>query len=115
MKGLVTNNQNFGFSIPEEGSLITVLNFAIPVTSKKYELVHKLIDFLWSKRVALENFKAYGYNPANTLAYSEIDDCFFKNPSFFPTEQVFKRLYVAHNQAITVKELAKMWLAIKSM
>lgn len=115
MKNLIDKHKEYGFVLPEEGSLVTVLNFAIPATCKKRELVHKLISFLWSKKVALANFKEYGYNPANTQAYEEIDDKFIKDSSFFPNDVDFKRLHLAHNQTISVKDLAHMWLAIKSV
>lgn len=114
MKNLVDKHDEYGFVLPQEGSLVTVLNFAIPATSKKRELVHKLINFLWSKKVSLANFKEYGYNPANSNAYEAIDDKFKKNTSFFPDDVTFKKLRVAYNNVISVKDLARMWLAIKS-
>lgn len=115
MKNLVEKNEAYGFVVPQEGSLVTVLNFAIPATSKNVVLVHKLISFLWSKKISLKNFKDYGYNPANSNAYVEIEDKFLKDQSFFPDDIHFKKLHLACNQVLSIKDLARVWLAVKSV
>ncbi len=50
-------HDNIDFLIPEEGSLVTIENFAIPEVSEKEELVYKFLNFMLSPETAQHHFE----------------------------------------------------------
>jgi len=105
--------ENYGFVIPKEGSLVDIMSIGIPVTSKKADLAHKLIDFLLSKEVGAYNFNEVACNPVNVEAYELVDQKYAKNRAFFPDDEMFKRLFILNSQ-IRPSLLEKIWFLLKS-
>jgi len=105
--------EKYGFVIPREGSLVDIMNVAIPVASQNAEAVHKLIDFLLSREIGAYNFEELDCNPANKLSYPLIDKTYSQNKAFFPDEKSFERLHVLNNK-ISPKLLEEVWFLLKS-
>lgn len=105
--------EHYGFVIPKEGSLVDIMNVAIPATSKKSELAHEFIDFLVSAETSACAFNEISCNPSNTKAYSLVDPKYGENKAFFPDDETFERLFIINNQ-IDPQVLEKLWFLIKS-
>jgi spermidine/putrescine transport system substrate-binding protein len=110
---LETNNVRFGFSVPKNGSLLVIENFAIPVHSKKTLWVHKFIDFMISRKYSTYHFDKYGGNPVNTGSYRDINQKYFGKLQFFPSDELFDKLYLIHNE-LPLRKLEEMWLRVKT-
>ena len=111
MKMIMEETDQFDFVIPKEGSIVTIENVAIPAASKNADLVHKLIDFILSKKMQIQSFDVNGYNPSNTQCYGEIDKKFRKHPAFFPSDKKFSKLNIVRD----VKQFEKLWLKVKTL
>lgn len=105
--------ENYGFIIPREGSLVDIMNLGIPVSSKKSNEAHLLIDFLLSKKVGAYNFEMQDCNPSNVESYELIDKSYSKNKAFFPDDKVFDQLHPINNN-ISPQLLEKVWFLVKS-
>ncbi|HBS47913.1 TPA: hypothetical protein DEO28_03160 [Candidatus Dependentiae bacterium] len=114
-KMLINNpkmKDEFAFIIPKEGSLLTIENLAILEKSQKEELTYKFIDYLVSSTVNAMNSNDFGFNPVNKVSYELIDKSVFQNKSFFPSEEMFKKLDTLHND-IPLDVLDELWLSIR--
>jgi len=103
----------YGFILPAQGSLLDIINVAIPAVSKKSALAHKLINFLLSKHVGARTFKILSSNPANRESYKMIDKKYRDDRSFFPDDKAFKKLHSIHNR-IPMTRIEKLWFSVKS-
>lgn len=112
MKQVMDETDQFNFVLPREGTFMSIENVAIPISSKKREAAHKLIDFLLSTAVQHKSFDEYGYTPVNTEAQETVDPKYRNNPSFFPSDADFSRLHILHNR-ISLKKLMNLWIYIK--
>lgn len=107
------NPEIFDFVIPREGSLVDLVNIGIPITSEKADLAHRLIDYLLSKDVGVENFNKLACNPVNKEAYALLDQRYAGSKAFFPDDKMFERLYILNNK-ISPAALERTWFLVKS-
>jgi spermidine/putrescine-binding protein len=109
MKKLQELSNKFVFQIPKDGSVMVIENVAIPVKSKKSDLVHKFIDFLISKKIAMLHANLYGTNPSNRYVFNEKKS---ENSNFFPKDEMFDKLHLIDNE-ISLDKVDSMWLAVR--
>ncbi|MBT4594846.1 spermidine/putrescine ABC transporter substrate-binding protein [bacterium] len=112
MARIISNSDEFDFAVPDEGTVITIENFAIPATSNRKELAQKLIDFLLSRETSVETYNECGFNPANQRAYADIDKSVTDNKSFFPDDEIFERLFIMHNN-IPSEYISNLWIDVR--
>jgi len=103
---------DFAFIMPKEGSLLVIENLAIPVHSKKVDLVYKFINFVLSKNIAARDSALFGTTPTNKHAYELLDKNVISNKYIFPHEKEFDRLSLMHNN-LPIKKMEKLWMAVK--
>jgi spermidine/putrescine transport system substrate-binding protein len=102
-------SEDFVFQIPKEGSILSIENVAIPAKTKKSEMVHKFIDFLISKKIALLHADLYGTNPSNASA---IDEKRAENSNFFPKDEMFDKLHLINNE-VSLDKIDSIWLGVR--
>ena len=103
----------YRFVLPGQGSLIDIINVAIPAVSKKSDRAHKLINFLLSKHVGKKTFEILSSNPSNRESYKIIDKKYRDDRNFFPDDKAFKKLHLIHNR-IPMTRIEKLWFSVKS-
>lgn len=109
MKKLQEITNKFVFQIPKDGSIMVIENFAIPVKTKKADLVHKFIDFLISKKISLLHANLYGTNSSNISAFGEKIS---ENSNFFPKDEMFDKLHLINNE-ISLDKVDSIWLGVR--
>ncbi len=112
-KKIIEENDKFEFTIPDQGSLMSIENLAIPVGSKKSDLVYKLINFMLSKKNLKTNVFEFGYNPANKTVYNLPSVKFMKSKMLFPPDYIFDKLHLIHND-ISLKKVNDIWLKVRA-
>ncbi len=110
---LASNNKRFGFTIPKKGSLMVIENFAIPMLSKKSAWAHEFINFMISRKNCSFHFNEYGGNPSNRGSYLDVNQKDFKGMQFFPSDELFNKLYLIHNE-LPVRKIEEIWLRVKT-
>jgi spermidine/putrescine transport system substrate-binding protein len=101
----------FGYFIPREGSLVCIENATLSRYSKNKDLANQFINFMISKKGALYTWEK-GFNPSNVEVYDQIDERFIQDPNFFPNDEQFARFHVMHNE-ISLKLIEQGWLRLK--
>lgn len=108
-KKILEISDDYTFVLPDTGALLIIDNLAIPNSSNKKDLAHKFIDFLISKKTMAYNSNLFGYNPSNKKSYALLQKRFVNNRSFFPTDEMFEKMYILHNE-LDIKKIEKLWL-----
>jgi len=109
MKKLQELSDDFVFQVPKEGSILSIENVAIPAKTKKTDMVHKFIDFLISKKIAMLHSDLYGTNPSNASA---IDEKRSENSNFFPKDDMFDKLHLINNE-VSLDKIDSIWLGVR--
>ncbi len=65
---VISENDNLGFFMPDEGTNYWFDSFVIPETCQNYELANHFIEFMTRDDIALRNTNEIGYYPANISA-----------------------------------------------
>lgn len=113
MAELIKTNDNFGFIVPKEGTLISVENLVIPKGSKKSVAAHKLIDYILSEKVLLDAYGKCGYFPSNKHALHEIEKQAPPEKSLIPKDSLFSQLHPFHNE-IGLRYISDLWLKVQT-
>lgn len=106
-------SKDFSFLLPEEGSMYSIENLAIPKSCKRLELAHAFINFALSKNEAARMSNYYGMNPSNQTAYEMLRPEVFSNKNAFPDDEHFAKLHLLSND-VPIKKFEKIWLTVKS-
>lgn len=109
MKKLQEISNKFVFQIPSDGSIMVIENVAIPVKTKKADLVHKFINFLISKKIAALHATLYGTNPSNISVFNEKVS---ESSNFFPKDEMFDKLHLINNE-ISLDRVDSIWLGVR--
>jgi spermidine/putrescine transport system substrate-binding protein len=108
----VKNYPFIGFTIPQEGSFITIENVCISKASKNIDNVHALIDYLYSDQSAIKHFETFGFFPSTI---SQVKDAPLDTESLSiikQREELFKKLHFI-NELSTQEKIQDAWVKIK--
>lgn len=112
-KKILQENKKFKFVIPKIGSIISIENFAVPINSKKLDLVYKFINFMISKKGAKFNVDEFSYNPVNVKAYDLPSVIMMKKDSLFPTPDIFDKLSLINNE-LSLERVSYIGLKVRA-
>lgn len=101
-----------GFLVPEEGSFITIENFAIPEVSNREELVYQFINFMFEPESIRTNVEEYSF-------FSSCEEAI----DLFPGNEFFEKHMRAStyenrptylvNKSIPTRTIADLWTNVK--
>jgi len=109
------NGVEIAFSIPQEGTLISLDALAIPKDAPHPDEAYALIDYLLRPEVAARNTNATHF--ANGVAASRplIDPTILSNPSIYLDEATMNRLFaVTPPDLATQKTITRAWTHVKT-
>ncbi len=107
---------NISFLIPQEGSFITIEHVALPISSKKADLVYQFLNFIYDPKAMAHNFKTFVFFPSTLSALNYLDlgadkkemlELLTLNPQKMEKLHFFQRI-------IPHKSLNKIWIAVKN-
>jgi|GEM_PF-2347531 len=99
------------FVVPSVGSIMYVGNLGIPVSSKKIDTAHRVIEYLLSQKGARAVYDAHAFIPANTKACDELPPEVLKHPHLYPRDVNKRNIMTSHN-LIPLQQMEDMWHAI---
>lgn len=100
---------NIEFFIPQEGGFILIDSFAIPVVSKKDEVIYQFLNYLYDQKVLEKYVKKFDFFPPTKTV---VMDGKFKKMSV-PTKEMFNRLHF-FKSVIPEAKLTDLWVTVKS-
>ena len=87
------NGVKVGYVIPKQGTSVFFDNLAIPADAKHVEEAHAFIDYLMRPEVIARSTNFIQSANGNLASQKFVDDAIVKNPSVYPNEETFKRLF----------------------
>lgn len=103
---VMSENADIDFSIPREGSFMTIDSFVLLATSKKDEFAYKFINFLFRSDVIAHNSRIYGFCPPLAFMPGEGVAC--------PDEQTIRKLDFFRN-VLSQQQIHDVWLKVMSV
>jgi spermidine/putrescine transport system substrate-binding protein len=113
---LLRTMKNFPFVgaiVPQEGSFLTIENFAIPKATEKEALVYQFINFLYRPEIMALHYNTFGFFPAamNALPLLELDP--LASQLLFAPDKDFRKLHFIKG-LIPEQQLRELWIEVKS-
>src|SRR4051794_14280103 len=109
------NGVEIAYQIPREGALMWFDSLAIPADAKHVAEAHAFIDFLMRPQVAAANSNFVAYASGNLAAKQFVKPEILNDPSVYPNEDTFKRLFTntAYDERIQ-RLVTRMWTRVKT-
>lgn len=112
---VMKENPNIRYAIPKEGTIVWTDNMAIPKGAPNKEVAYKFINFILEPEVGakISNFIHYGTPNKTAREKGLINEKDLKNPSIYPTSEVFSKLKYIEDvgKATALYDLA--WTEVK--
>jgi len=109
------NDVEIAYMIPREGALMWFDSIAIPADAKNVAEAHAFIDFLMRPQVAAANANFVAYASGNLAAKQFVKPELVNDPSVYPDEATFKRLFT--NTAYDDRSqrlVTRLWTRVKT-
>ena len=109
------NDVEIAYLIPREGALMWFDSMAIPADAKHVAEAHAFIDFLMRPQVAAANANFVAYASGNLAAKQFVKPELLNDPSVYPDEATFKRLFT--NTAYDDRSqrlVTRLWTRVKT-
>lgn len=109
------NGVEIDFTIPEEGTLMSLDTLAISKDAPHVEEAHALIDFLLRPEIAARNTNKHKFANAVPASKAFIEKAILDNTAIYPDALVMQRLFTvtSHDQP-TQKLVTREWTRIKT-
>ncbi|MFM2198131.1 MAG: hypothetical protein RLZZ505_1563 [Verrucomicrobiota bacterium] len=110
----MAEDENLGYSIPKEGSVVWCDSMCIPKDAPNKELAHKFIDYILTAKVGaqLSNFTMFA--TPNAASLPMIDEETLKNPSVYPDEATSKKLDFIKDAGPNTALFGEVWKMVKT-
>ena len=109
------NDVEIAYLIPREGALMWFDSMAIPADARNVAEAHAFIDFLMRPQVAAANANFVAYASGNLAAKQFVKPELVSDPSVYPDEATFKRLFT--NTAYDDRSqrlVTRLWTRVKT-
>jgi len=112
---VMSENENMGFYLPEEGTNIWSDAMVIPTNAKNPELAHEFINYVSSYEGSYDNSSYVGYTSANAEVMKDLssnDGDFAGINAYLPRTDNRKDEVFVYNE-VTRKIISNMWSKVK--
>ena len=110
---VMSENDEIGFCIPDEGCMMSCDMMCIPTTAKNIDLAYKFIDFIHKPENAAENITYTEYLCPNKDAYGLLPDEVKSNPTIFIPREKVEKSHLVNDQGENEAIYSKVWEEIK--
>jgi putrescine transport system substrate-binding protein len=109
------NNVTIAYSIPSEGALIWMDNFAIPADAPHPDEAHAFIDFMLRPDIAARNSNFVFYANGNKASQAELADEVISDKAIYPDEATLAKLYTTTpSNPRLQREMTRIWTEVKT-
>ena len=106
-------HNDIAFTVPDEGSLLSLSNVVICDSSDKDDLVYQFLNYIYQHEILLHNCKEFCILPATKDTLKVLPQEYIGVKNILPGQKVFDRLKTFPN-ILTQKEINDVWIAFKS-
>jgi len=110
----MTDEENVGFVLPKEGTLIWVDAMTVPAKAPNVEAAHQFINYILDAKVgaSLSDFNQYATPNAASLPLIRKEDR--ENPAIYPTDEHIKKMEYLEDVDNDTRLYDEVWTAVKS-
>jgi putrescine transport system substrate-binding protein len=109
------NNVIVAYSIPKEGAVIWLDNFAIPADAPHVDNAHAFVNFMLRPDIAARNSNYVFYANGNKASQELLDEEVSNDPAIYPPAEVIAKLYTTTPSAPRVqREMTRIWTEVKT-
>ena len=110
---IMSENENIGFYMPEQGTNIWCDAMVIPQSSKNVDLAHEFINYVSSYEAAYDNSSYVGYTSPNTEVMNDLKNNDFKGINAYDPIRKNNKDEVFNYNSETRKIMANYWAKVK--
>lgn len=110
---IMSENENIGFYMPEQGTNIWCDAMVIPQSSKNVDLAHEFINYVSSYEAAYDNSSYVGYTSPNTEVMNDLKNDDFKGINSYNPIRKNNKDEVFNYNSETRKIMANYWAKVK--
>lgn len=113
---VMSENEDIGFFMPNEGTNIWVDAMVIPKNAKEVELANEWMNFMLDFDIAMMNSEEVGYSSPVSDVYSELsgeDGLFYGNAAYTPRLDGVNDETFSHNEELR-KAISNLWIKVKA-
>ncbi len=111
---IMSLNDKFKYSLPEEGTNLWIDAMAIPKASKNKELAHKFIDFLLRPDILARNAEYLQYATVSSEAKKMLPDDIKNNEALYPPMEKLKNTEVFTDPTSVIDLYDRIWTEVLS-
>ena len=109
------NNVTVAYSIPKEGAVIWLDNFAIPADAPHPDEAHEFVNFMLRPDIAARNSNYVFYANGNLASQAELADEVSSDTAIYPDEATLANLYTTTPaDPRQQRELTRIWTEVKT-
>jgi putrescine transport system substrate-binding protein len=109
------NGVEIAYQVPREGALMWFDSLAVPADARHVVEAHAFIDYLMRPQVAAANSNFVAYASGNLAAKQFVRPEILNDPSVYPDEATFKRLFTNTAYDDRAQRLVtRMWTRVKT-
>jgi putrescine transport system substrate-binding protein len=109
------NGVNIAYSIPKEGAMIWLDNFAIPADAPHPDNAHAFINFMLRPEIAARNSNYVFYANGNKASQELLDPEVLNDPAIYPSAEALSNLYTTSISPPRVqREMTRVWTEVKT-
>lgn len=104
----MSENQDLGFFLPQEGSNLWMDNMVILKSSQNKDLAYEFINFMMNPEVAKRNADYVQYPTPNASAYQQLDASEKDNKIIYPDEEYLEKCHMIRflgNDVVKINDL----------
>jgi spermidine/putrescine-binding protein len=106
-------DDDLGFTIPDEGSLLILSNVVICASSQKDDLIYQFLNYIYNHDIMMFNCKKFCLLPTTKDILEELPQQYIGVEDFLPGQKNFEKLNIFPN-ILTQKQINDIWIAFKS-
>lgn len=109
------NGVTIAYSIPKEGAVIWMDNFAVPADAPHPDEAFEFINFMLRPDIAARNSNYVFYANGNLASQAELDEAVKGDPAIYPDEATLANLYtLTPYDPRTQREATRIWTEVKT-
>lgn len=112
VRAMITDD-DLGFTIPDEGSLMILTNVVISASTQKDEMIYQFLNYIYDHDVMMSNCKKFCILPVVKDVLEDLPQEYVGVDSLRPGQELFQRLEIFKN-ILTQKQINDIWIAFKS-
>ena len=106
---------NLHFTVPKEGSNVSVTSLLIPAGAPQREAAHKFLNYILRPEVIAAITNDTHYSNPNVASTKYVNPAILNDPAMYPTPDVMKRTYMANEASVEFERVrTRVWTRIKT-